>query len=84
MKRIFRWLGVNVSRGESVTDTTSDFESNEPDINISKKGVLLPDLHALENNDDTVPNLSIIRPNKADADESAGFDPYDTGVLKKD
>lgn len=79
MKRFFRWLGVNVSRGDSVTDTAGN-----PDINIAEKGVLLPDLHAHANNDDTVPNLSVITSVEADSDESAGFNPYDTGVLRKD
>ena len=33
--------------------------------------------------DDTVPHLKIIDPEASDAYNSTGYDPYDTGVLKK-
>ena len=47
-----------------------------------REDVLLPEIYA-EEDVDTVPNLGIPDQPSADAAESAGFNPYDTGVLQR-
>lgn len=84
MKQILRWLGANIYRVESVTNKASDADELKPVHKDVEKGVLLPDIHVLKNEEDTVPNLSTLSPSVADSDEAVGFNPYDTGVLRKD
>jgi len=46
------------------------------------KNILMPDIYG---NEDvaTVPDLKILGPSSPDTDESTGFNPYDTAVLRK-
>jgi hypothetical protein len=46
------------------------------------KNVLMPDVHGNEYVV-TVPDLKILDLSSSDADESTGFNPYDTAVLRK-
>ena len=44
--------------------------------------VLMTDIYG-ENNDDTDPLLNVLDPSSPDTDESTGFDPRNTAVLRK-
>jgi hypothetical protein len=46
------------------------------------KNILMPDIYGNEHVA-TVPDLKIIDPSSPDAEESTGFNPYDTAVLRK-
>jgi len=46
------------------------------------KNILMPDIYGNEHVA-TVPNLKILDPSSPDTDESTGFNPYDTAVLRK-
>ena len=46
------------------------------------KNILIPDIYGNEHVA-TVPDLKILDPSSPDTDESNGFNPYDTAVLRK-
>jgi hypothetical protein len=47
----------------------------------SVENVLMPDIYAVKNVD-TVPDLEILDLSAPDIDKSAGFNPYDTAILR--
>jgi hypothetical protein len=59
------------------TDMNSRIESQGPG-----KNILMPDIYGNEHGT-TVPDLKIIDPSSPDIDESTGFNPYDTAILRK-
>ena len=46
------------------------------------KNILMPDIYGNEHVA-TVPDLKVLDPSSPDTDESTGFNPYDTAVLRK-
>lgn len=52
------------------------------DAHGSETDVMMPDIYA-DRHDATEPDLKILDQASPDVDESAGFNPYDTGVLQK-
>ena len=93
MKRIFMWLEGKISRREAVTDQPSNPESAKPDeidlgMDLPKglpkptKSVLMPDIYSDEHVA-TISNLKILDQPSLEDGESAGVNPYDTGVFQK-
>ena len=76
MKRIIEWVETMFSRPEApdVAEQTS-----KP---VSVEDLVMPDIYADEAAD-TVPILRVIDLSSPDIDKSAGFNPYDTAVLRK-
>ena len=76
MKRVFAWMGKAVSQPEApVVD-------DQPSKPLTVEDVVMPDIYAVEH-EDTVPVLKVIDLSSPDIDESSGFNPYDTAVLRK-
>ena len=65
---------TDIFLGSEVANLTQD---QEPE-----KNVPMPDIYSDEYVA-TVPNLEILAPSSPDINESAGFNPYDTGTLQK-
>lgn len=78
MSHLIKWLKKSLDRPEitgapdqpAAPDTESGEDISMPDINSEVKSV-------------TVPMLRIIDKPSPKDDESAGFNPYDTGVLQE-
>ena len=75
MKRIFAALK---SKSPSSIDVAEDVP---PTTTLSAEDVVMPDIYADEHVA-TVSDLKIISPASPDADDEAGFNPYDTAVLQ--
>ena len=87
MKRLFNWLETKFSRSKTfvAADQPSEPLTPDPDrIDAPGSGpdVSMPDIYA-DGHDATEPDLKVLDQPSPDADESAGFNPYDTGVLQK-
>ncbi len=87
MKRLFTWLETKFSRLRTFVAADQPREPLTPDpdrIDAPGSGTndLMPDIYA-DADADTQPYLQILEPSSPDVDESAGFDPYDTGVRQK-
>ena len=76
MKRIIGALKAKLSRPKA--RVAADQSSNP----VSVDDLLTPDIYADEHVA-TVPDLRTLVPSSPDIDKSAGFNPYDTGVLQK-
>ena len=63
-----------------LTDHSDDIVEDDREIDMPP--VLMPDIYA-EGHATTIPDVSIVAESVPDSDESAGFNPYDTGVLQK-
>jgi hypothetical protein len=53
----------------------------QPSKPLTVDDLVMPDIYAVEHVE-TVPDLKIINPSSPDIDESTGFNPYDTAVLR--
>ena len=74
MKRIIEWMEKKLSHPEApVVD-------ERPSKRLTVDDLVMPDIYAVEHVE-TVPDLKII--DLSAADESDGFNPYDTAVLRK-
>ena len=76
MNRILHWLTVKLSRSTSTGATEERSVSKEEN----------PDEPVASTDDDTQPNLEIIKDPSQNSNKSESFDPYDSGsfkVLKK-
>ena len=76
MKRIIAALKGKSSQPEAPV------EDDQSVPTVSVDDIVMPDIYGNEHVA-TVPNLKIIDPSSPDAEESAGFNPYDTAVLRK-
>ena len=99
MKRLFRWLqpkiagptnsvapngmsnNVSVEPGDVSTTSGADVPHRSDRVGTGKD-FSMPDIYAV-GDVVTEPDLKILQQPSADGDESAGFNPYDTGVLQK-
>ena len=85
MKRVLAWLEGKKSRPEPRKDPQADGADDtvapgktEPEVDPAPgQAADDPDFTV------TVPNLELARAKAADADQSAGFNPYDTAELHK-
>jgi hypothetical protein len=76
MKRIIRVIKAKLSRPKSpVVDDQSSHA-------VSTEEASMPDIYATEFVA-TVQDLKVLDLSSSDADESTGFNPYDTAVLQK-
>jgi len=76
MNRFIKALARKLSRSKA------PIAADQPSNAVSAENVLMPDIYAVMD-DDTVPDLEILDLSKSDIDKSAGFNPYDTAVLRK-
>ena len=74
MKRMIRALKAKLSRPKVLT------VADRPRSTVSVEGVSMPDVYA-DKSDATTVELEILPP--LSADESIGFDPYDTAKMHK-
>ena len=75
MNRFIKALAGKVSHPQ---DPIAD---DQPGNAESVENVVMPDIYAVKNVD-TVPDLEILDLSTPDLDESAGFNPYDTAILR--
>ena len=75
MNRFIKAPARKLSRPE---DLIAD---DQPDNAQSVENVVMPDIYAVKNVD-TMPDLEILDLSTPDLDESAGFNPYDTAILR--
>ena len=92
MKHLFKWLAERLSQpkkpveddqpinSESVKPDENDLDL--PDIQNFLKDAPMPDIYS-DVCDATVPNLKALDLDLTDVDDSPGFNPYDTAVLRK-
>jgi len=76
MKRILRWLETISSRPKAPVTV------DQPRNPVSMEDLAMPDIYA-DKPVAKVPKLNILVPSSPDTDETEGFNPYDTAVLKK-
>ncbi len=86
MKRIIYWMEAILARAKAlmVTDETDDpenVETGDDNVHVSERRVVVPDIYANDKN--TQPRHKIVDLSSPDSDETRGFNPYDTGSLKK-
>lgn len=95
MNRILHWLTVKLSRSTSTgaTEERSVSKEENPDEPVTSSDVqtstddLMPDIYGAatgdtQPDDDTQPNLEIIKDPSQNSNMSEGFDPYNTGEFK--
>lgn len=75
MKRIVEWVRTILSRPQAAA-------VSQPSKPLPVEDLVMPDIYAVEHVD-TVPVLKVIDLSSPDIDESTGFNPYDTAVLRK-
>ena len=76
MKRIIEWMEKKLSRPEA---PVLDEQPSKP---LTVDDLVMPDIYSVEHVE-TVPDLKVIDLSSPDIDESSGFNPYDTAVLRK-
>ena len=76
MNRFIKALARKLSRPKAPVAV------DQPCNAVSAENVLMPDIYAVMN-DVTVPDLEILDLSAPDIDKSAGFNPYDTAILRK-
>jgi magnesium-transporting ATPase (P-type) len=76
MNRFIKALARNLSRPKA--PVAADQACNA----VSAEDVLMPDIYAVTNVD-PVPDLETLDLSTPDIDGSAGFNPYDTAILRK-
>jgi hypothetical protein len=76
MNRLIKALAKKLSRPKAPV------AADQPCNAVSAENVLMPDIY-VDRNVAAVPDLEILDLSKPDIDKSAGFDPYDTAVLRK-
>ena len=76
MKRITKWLERISSRPKTPV------EADQPSSPVSVEDIAMPDIYA-DKPVAKVPELKTLVPSSPDADETTGFNPYDTAVLQK-
>ena len=86
MKRIINWIEAILARAKAlmVTDPTGDpenVETGDDNDHVSAQSVVMPDIYA--DHKTTNPRLKVVDLSSPDSDETRGFNPYDTGGLKK-
>jgi hypothetical protein len=76
MKRIIEWMEKKLSHQEApVVD-------EQPSKPLAVEDLVMPDIYA-DAHVGTVPDLKVIDLSSPDIDESSGFNPYDTAILRK-
>ena len=70
MKRMIRWVKSKLNRRDTVAGKPGNPE-------VIKSGIYV------DEQADTLPNISFVDPSPTDTDESTGLNPYDTGVIQK-
>ena len=76
MKRIIKALAAIIRRPKAGAG------ADEPDGPISVENVSMPDIYA-DRHDAIAPDSRVIDQPTLDVDMSAGFNPYDTAILRK-
>jgi hypothetical protein len=86
MKLMITWLETILSRWGAVADAPSNAESVKPDeLDLPKEmqdlvdDAPMPDIYT----DKHVPDRKFLDPSSQDADQTTGFNPYDTAKLHK-
>jgi hypothetical protein len=76
MKRFLRWLERISSR------LKAPVEADQPSSPVSVEDIAMPEIYA-DKPVAKVAELKTLVPSSPDADETVGFNPYDTAVLQK-
>lgn len=76
MKRIIEWMEKKLSHPEVPA------VPEQPSKPLTVDDLVMPDIYSVEHVE-TVPDLKVIDLSSPDIDESSGFNPYDTAVLRK-
>jgi len=75
MKRISEWMESKLSRPEAPD------VPEQPSKPLTVDDLVMPDIYA-DKHVESVPDLKIINLSSPDIDDSTGFNPYDTAVLR--
>ncbi len=86
MKLIISLIAAILARAKAlmVTDPVGDpenVETGDDNDRVSAQSVVMPDIYA--DHKTTNPRLKVVDLSSPDSDETRGFNPYDTGGLKK-
>jgi hypothetical protein len=76
MKRIVEWVRTILARPQALV------VDDQPSKPLTVEDLVIPDIYA-DACSDTAPQLKILDPTSTDSDESTGFNPYDTAVLRR-
>jgi hypothetical protein len=89
MKLMITWLETILSRWGAVADVPSNPESVKPDEPHLPKDIQdlvsdapMPDIYA-DDHSSPAPSRKFLDPSSQDADQTTGFNPYDTAKLHK-